>query len=170
MEKASLTPRQFESVEHLQQRPGFLLRRAHQISVAIFEKECAAVELTPAQYGVLNVLGNSSGIDQSRLSRSLGLDRVTVLRVAKGLEARGLISREPCAEDARRLSLSLTQEGRALLEQAQPAVRKAFESLASPFSARELDALTRLLNKLCTGLAEEARAEMDCLVDEEGER
>src|SRR5690606_5889508 len=107
MENASLTSQQFESIEHLQQRPGFLLRRAHQISVAIFEKECAAVELTPAQYGVLNVLGNSSGIDQSRLSRALGLDRVTVLRVAKGLEARGLISRQPSPEDARRLSLAL---------------------------------------------------------------
>jgi len=168
MEKAPLTSTQFESIEHLQQRPGFLLRRAHQISVAIFEKECSSVELTPAQYGVLNVLGNSSGIDQSSLSRSLGLDRVTVLRVAKGLEARGLILREPCAEDARRLSLALTQEGRAVLEQAQPAVRKAFESLVSPLSSRELDTLTRLLNKLCTGLAGEARAEMDCLAGEKG--
>ena len=38
------------------QRPGFLLRRAHQISTAIFERSCAHLGLTPAQYGVLSVL------------------------------------------------------------------------------------------------------------------
>nr|MBF0682200.1 MarR family transcriptional regulator [Pseudomonas sp.] len=162
MEKSSVASRRFESVEHLQQRPGFLLRRAHQISVAIFEKECAAVDLTPAQYGVLNVLGNSQGIDQSQLSRSLGLDRVTVLRVAKGLEARGLISRQPSQQDARRLSLSLTAQGETLLERAQPSVKTAFEALMSPFSAEELQTLTCLLNKLCTSLAGHARAEMEC--------
>lgn len=63
--------------------------------MAIFEKECAQVALTPAQYGVLYTLGYAPGIDQSTLSRALGLDRVTILRVAKGLEGRGLIVRQP---------------------------------------------------------------------------
>ena len=44
-------------------RPGFLLRRAHQISAAVFEDECKSVGLTPAQFGVLTVLHSSPGLD-----------------------------------------------------------------------------------------------------------
>src|SRR5256885_12122509 len=33
----------------LYQRPGFLLRRAHQISVGIFEEQCRPLGLTPPQ-------------------------------------------------------------------------------------------------------------------------
>ena len=160
MKHAPPAAAEFESLAHLYQRPGFLLRRAHQISVAIFEKECAEVELTPAQYGVLNVLANSHGIDQSALSRALGLDRVTVLRVAKGLESRGLISRTVAQEDGRRLALALTDSGEAVFRSAQAPVKNAFKRLTSALDAQELENLNRLLNKLCTSLASEARAEM----------
>ena len=146
--------------EDLYQRPGFLLRRAHQISVAIFEKEAADVALTPAQYGVLYTLGHAPGIDQSTLSRALGMDRVTVLRVAKGLESRGLIVRQPGQSDGRRLSLALTDEGQALLRTAQDAADKAVRRLTSPLSAAEQRTLNRLLNKLCATLDTDARAEM----------
>ena len=66
------------------QRPGFLLRRAHQISAAIFEAACADLELTQAQYGALTVLASEPGIDQTRLARALAFDKVTVLRVLRG--------------------------------------------------------------------------------------
>ena len=72
-------------LSRLYARPGFLLRRAHQISAAVFEDECRAVGLTPAQFGVLTVLRASPGMDQSSLARALGFDKVTVLRVLRGL-------------------------------------------------------------------------------------
>ena len=62
------------------QRPGFLLRRAHQISAAIFENACTPIGLTQAQYGALTVLASEPHIDQSRLARALAFDKVTVLR------------------------------------------------------------------------------------------
>ena len=77
-----------QSLARLYARPGFLLRRAHQISAAVFEDECRNVGLTPAQFGVLTVLQASPGLDQSSLARALGFDKVTVLRVLRGLEAR----------------------------------------------------------------------------------
>ena len=72
------------------QRPGFLLRRAHQISAAIFENACADLGLTQAQYGALVVLASQPDIDQSSLGRAMGFDKVTILRVLRGLEERGL--------------------------------------------------------------------------------
>src|SRR5690606_697398 len=92
-------------------RPGFLLRRAHQISAAVFEDECRSVGLTPAQFGVLSVLRASPGLDQSSLARALGFDKVTVLRVLRGLETRGLIARAPAPANRRNLSISLSEAG-----------------------------------------------------------
>ncbi len=143
----------------LYQRPGFLLRRAHRISVAIFERECAELGLTPAQFGTLYVLHHAPGIDQSTLSRALGLDRVTILRVARGLESRGLLARHT-HPPGRRLSLMLTAQGQALFAQARPLAQHAVQRLASPLEPDEQQTLTRLLNKLCDALESDARAEV----------
>ena len=83
------------SLSRLYARPGFLLRRAHQISAAVFEDECRDLALTPAQFGVLTILKAHPGLGQSSLARALGFDKVTVLRVLRGLETRGFVSRAP---------------------------------------------------------------------------
>ena len=62
------------SLSRLYARPGFLLRRAHQISAAVFEDECRALAITPAQFGVMTVLGAHPCMDQSSLARALGFD------------------------------------------------------------------------------------------------
>src|SRR5205085_10535576 len=103
------------SLSRLYARPGFLLRRAHQISAAVFEDACRELALTPAQFGVLTVLQSHPGLGQSSLARALGFDKVTVLRVLRGLEARGLVAREPAEDNRRNVSVSLTGEGDRLL-------------------------------------------------------
>ena len=102
-----------DNLLRLYSRPGFLLRRAHQISAAVFEDECRLVGLTPAQFGVLMILRASPGLDQSSLSRSLGFDKVTVLRVLRGLEERRLVERSIAEGNRRKLSLRLTTAGLA---------------------------------------------------------
>src|SRR6188472_3297721 len=89
------------SLSRLYARPGFLLRRAHQISAAVFEDECRELALTPAQFGVLTVLRSHPGLGQSSLARALGFDKVTVLRVLRGLETRGFVARAPAAGNKR---------------------------------------------------------------------
>ena len=145
-------------LEQLYRRPGFLLRRAHQLSVGIFEEECRAAGLTPAQYGVLIVLASAGGIDQSTVSRALGFDRVTTLRVVRGLLSRGLVSRAPSEVHGRRLALALTAQGKQLLSQAKAPAERAFQRLLEPLAAAERKALMALLHKLCAGLEPVARA------------
>jgi DNA-binding MarR family transcriptional regulator len=145
-------------VARLYARPGFLLRRAHQISVAIFEGECADVGLTPAQYGTLTVLKSLPGIDQTRLARAQGFDKVTMLRVLRGLEARGLVVRQPSPENRRNLSIVLSDDGARLLETARRPVERAYKRLMEPLSAAQQAQLLKLLNLLCEGLEHEARA------------
>jgi DNA-binding MarR family transcriptional regulator len=139
-------------------RPGFLLRRAHQISAAVFEDECRSVGLTPAQFGVLTVLRASPGLDQSRLARALGFDKVTVLRVLRGLEERGLVHRSPALENRRNLAVVLTPIGDKLLEKSKKPAERASQRLMEPLSPEQQLQLIALLQQLTEGLEDHARA------------
>ena len=141
-----------DPLRKLYRRPGFLLRRAHQLSVAIFEAACQALALTPAQFGVLTVVSQSQDIDQSTLSRALGFDRVTTLHVVRLLTQRGLLVRERCERDGRWLRLMLTAVGAATLTEAQACADSAHDHLLAPLAPAEQDQLIALLSQLCAGL------------------
>lgn len=142
----------------LYQRPGFLLRRTHQISAAVFESACAEVGLTPAQYGVLTVLAAEPGLDQTRLARALAFDKVTVMRVLKGLEERRLVLRERSSVSRRQMTVSLTPQGQEVLQAAREPAERAYQRLLSPLSPAQRSQLIELLQTLTDGLADEARA------------
>ena len=139
-------------------RPGFLLRRAHQISAAVFEDECRELALTPAQFGVLTVLKAHPGLGQSSLARALGFDKVTVLRVLRGLEKRGMVTRAPASGNKRNVSVALTPRGSALLTQAQKPAEKAYRRLLAPLDKAQQAELIALLQLLTGELEDDARA------------
>jgi DNA-binding MarR family transcriptional regulator len=139
-------------------RPGFLLRRAHQISAAVFEDECRELGLTPAQFGVLTVLRTHPGLGQSSLARALGFDKVTVLRVLRGLEARGLVERGPAPDNKRNMCVNLTEQGRAVLQQAQRPAERAYKRLLAPLDKDQQAQLIHLLQLLTGELEDDARA------------
>jgi MarR family transcriptional regulator, lower aerobic nicotinate degradation pathway regulator len=146
------------SLSRLYARPGFLLRRAHQISAAVFENECRDLALTPAQFGVLTVLKAHPGLGQSSLARALGFDKVTVLRVLRGLEARGLVARNPAPDNKRNVSVALTAEGSAVLAQAQKPAERAYKRLLAPLDRAQQAQLVELLQLLTGELEDDARA------------
>jgi DNA-binding MarR family transcriptional regulator len=148
----------FQRLQPMYARPGFLLRRAHQISAAVFEFHTAALGLTQAQYGTMTVLANEPGLDQTRLARALAFDKVTVLRVVRGLSDRGLVRRAPSVQSRRQLALDLTEQGWAVLNAAQSLAGAAHQQLVGPLDAKEAKELVRLLQKLNSGLADSARA------------
>jgi DNA-binding MarR family transcriptional regulator len=146
------------NLSRLYARPGFLLRRAHQISAAVFEDECSDVGLTPAQFGVLTVLGAQPGMGQSSLARALGFDKVTVLRVLRGLEGRALLARTPTTANRRNISVALTPAGAQLLELAQKPAETAYRRLMAPLDREQQAQLLELLQVLTGELESDARA------------
>lgn len=67
------------------------------------------------------------------------------------LEAGGLVSRHPHAEDGRGRIVELTPAGRALIDEIYPTHLALEESLLAPLSAGERAELERMLRKLITG-------------------
>ena len=146
------------TLSRLYARPGFLLRRAHQISAAVFEDECSELGVTPAQFGVLTVVKAHPGLGQSSLARALGFDKVTVLRVLRGLEARGFVERSTAEDNRRNVCVSLTPAGADLLSRAQRPAERAYKRLMAPLDRAQQEQLIELLQLLTGELEQDARA------------
>ena len=115
------------SLQDMYRRPGFLLKRCHQISMAVFLDECREFSLTQSQYGCLRALEGYPGIDQIALGRLVGLDRSTAGMVIKTLSERGMIERVVNRRDKRRMRLKLSPAGKRLLVEIAPAAARAQE-------------------------------------------
>ena len=138
--------------------PGFHIRRLHQIAVAIFLQETESSGVTPVQYAALQAVVNHPGIDQRTLARSIGLDTSTVAGVVDRLEARGLLQRNASPDDRRVRLLTPTAEGRALLIEVLPAMRRAQQRILEPLPAAQQREFMRMLRTLVTANNELSRA------------
>jgi len=81
-----------------------------------------ALGLTYPQYLVLNVLGESAqgeegGATIGGIAARLDLESSTVTPLVKRLEAAGLVARRRGLEDERKVEVTMTEAGRALLGQ-----------------------------------------------------
>ena len=135
-------------LEDLHVLPGHLIRRAQQIAVAIFIEECAAYDLTPVQFAALVAIRGSEGIDATRLSALVALDRSTLGNVLDRLETRGLVIRYASADDKRVKLLKISPTGRALVKRSQAAALRAQERILAPLQPKDRDTLMRLLSQL----------------------
>lgn len=135
------------SLRDLYVRPGFLLKRCHQVSAAIFLEECREYALTPSQYGALRVLQSFPGIDQVALGRLTGLDRSTTGLVVQLCLARGLIERAVNIGDKRRMHLRLAAKGKQMLRDIAPAAQRARERVLDGLPPGERRLFLRLLER-----------------------
>jgi DNA-binding MarR family transcriptional regulator len=123
--------------ELLWARPGFLVRRLHQIHVAMFFEECKSQSITPVQYGVLTALSARPGLDQTSLAQEVGLDRSTTADVVKRLAERGLIERQPHPTDRRARQVNLTAEGKKMVKSLRIDMARAQERMLEPLQPAE---------------------------------
>jgi DNA-binding MarR family transcriptional regulator len=139
-----------QSAFDLASRPGFLIRRLHQIHAALFMQECAAFKVTPVQYSLMTAIAEQPGLEQARLAHEIGVDRTTLANVVARLEARGLLRRTTTKTDRRLKRVNLTANGKRLLEQMrQPAQRahvRTIEALPPAERTVFLHALAHLVD------------------------
>jgi DNA-binding MarR family transcriptional regulator len=134
-----------------QHAPGHLIRRAHQLAVAIFMEEAGDFDLTPVQFAILNALIEDPGEDQVTLAAKVAFDAATFGSVIGRLETKGWVRREPDAKDRRRKLLWVTAEGERAAAEAKRSVSKAQARILAPLQAAERQQLVALLGKLVTG-------------------
>lgn len=129
-------------------RPGYLIRRLHQIHVALFLEELRDSGLTPVQYGLLTALNFRGELDQGSLAEELGLDRTSTAEVLKRLERRKLVTRKPNPRDRRARLARITPRGRSLTAAMFSGMQRAQDRMCAPLSQKERDVFMATLARL----------------------
>jgi len=129
-------------------RPGFVIRRLHQIHMGLFIAEVGAFNITPVQYSLLTTLVEHNEIEQTDLCMEIGLERTSVSEILPRLEARGLLSRKPSALDRRVKLVKITRKGRNLLRRIEPAARRAHDRTIEAIAPEERNHLLMQLVRL----------------------
>jgi hypothetical protein len=69
-----------KSKDQIQEMPGHLFRRLHQIAVAKFALETDAHKITPVQWAILQATHDNPGLDQSTLARQIASIALCLLK------------------------------------------------------------------------------------------
>jgi len=121
-------------------RPGFLIRRLHQIHTWLFTEETQGFNITAVQYSLLTALAEHGQMDQNTLALEIGLERSSVAEVLPRLEERGLLERTPSPYDGRVKLVKLSRKARLLVKRMDAAVQRAHDRTidALPAAEREM--------------------------------
>ncbi|WP_159591605.1 bifunctional helix-turn-helix transcriptional regulator/GNAT family N-acetyltransferase [Chelativorans xinjiangense] len=125
--------------------------------IGVLEEGMYKSEFSLTEARVLFELAHRDRLTASVLGNDLGLDAGYLSRMLKKFERRGLLKRQPSAEDARQSHLELTEEGRRAFEPLDRAARDLVEALLAPLSAADRETLTaamRTVERLLGAAAE----------------
>ena len=119
--------------------------------------------LSAADYDVLSTLSEKpDGCWRARdLAAQLLWSTSRLAHHVGRMEQRGLVARQPCADDARGALISLTEQGRVTLRKAAPPhVASVRRHMIDLLTAEEVAALDAIAGKVITHLAGEVPAEL----------
>ncbi|MET7383902.1 MarR family winged helix-turn-helix transcriptional regulator [Streptomyces sp. NPDC005529] len=116
--------------------PGFLVWRLSMKWRVAVDRAVSPLGLTHAQYSlVASLYGmHHDGVrpSQRRLADHTGLEPLYVSKLARSLEAAGIVDRTRDPADPRAVQLSLTEEGREITRRAITVVQCLLEQLLAP--------------------------------------
>lgn len=105
-----------------------------------------AIDLTYPQYLVMMVLWEKDSVSVNEIGQRLHLDSGTLTPLLKRLEQKQLLKRERSMEDERRVTITLTEKGNALQQQAKAIPKKMAECIV--ITEEEMTVLRHLINRL----------------------
>ncbi|MDO3700681.1 MarR family transcriptional regulator [Micromonospora sp. C28SCA-DRY-2] len=135
-------PEPLRAVEH---ELTVLLRRGRAVSWEIARE--VHPNLEPNAYGLLLWLRRCDSIRLTDLAARLGIGKGTLSRQINGLEALGLVRRDPDPTDRRAAQLSLTDQGRQRFDAARSARLRQFRRTLEDWPARDVEEFARLLSR-----------------------
>lgn len=136
-------PEPLRTVEH---ELTALLRRGRTVSWGVVRE--VHPHLEPNTYGLLLWLRRSGPTRLTDLAARLGVGKGTLSRQIRGLEALGLVDREPDPVDRRSARLRLTEEGQRRFDAARGTRVDELRRALADWSPQEVAEFGRLLRRL----------------------
>lgn len=136
---------------HFSDQIGHLLRRAYQRHVAIFQQAIPDSQLTAAQFVTLCAVRERGSCSLNEIVKATAIDQATIRGVVERLKARGLIDVAADPSDGRKVLVTPTAEGTALIERTVPFAHQISEETFASFNPAERLAIVYLLRKMVNG-------------------
>ncbi|NKC32137.1 MarR family winged helix-turn-helix transcriptional regulator [Falsiroseomonas selenitidurans] len=135
----------------LEDKLGFWLRLAQQVSFDTLHRMLGPLNLTPGRLGVLLLIEANPDIRQAVLAEALRIKPSNLTVLLAALEAEGLIRRAEEAGNRRANRLRLTTAGRALLKRGAAAEAEVEKELAEGLDPAGRAALLAALRHIARG-------------------
>lgn len=97
---------------------------------------------------IVRGIGKSPGLPPRELAAQLHLDSGTISAALRRLEAKGILERRPDAHDRRRVTIGLTERGRALDRPTARTIESAVERLLDTVDPSDIESAKRVLDEL----------------------
>ncbi|HEX7419666.1 MAG TPA: MarR family transcriptional regulator [Thermoanaerobaculia bacterium] len=113
----------------------------------LFEK----ANITPQQWAVLSTIGDAP-MNLASVARKLAVSKQNMTGMMSRLEQLGLVERSVDPRDLRSSRVQLTRRGRGVIEKLAPAYTEWQKDLGREIGERDLQTLTRVINRLIAQL------------------
>ncbi|APZ42208.1 MarR family winged helix-turn-helix transcriptional regulator [Acidihalobacter ferrooxydans] len=135
-----------------------LIRHVHSEGQDMLNAQLRPFGLCYSEYGILMMLYSNAGhgINPSELSVASGEKGANLTRICNALFKRGLIDRVPSLEDRRKVVLSLSTQGEALIERLLPVISAESEQHLNGFGTDDLAQLEDLLKRMLENMEQHA--------------
>ncbi|MFT3666748.1 MarR family winged helix-turn-helix transcriptional regulator [Piscinibacter sp.] len=128
--------------------PAFLTWIANKLSRGASQSYLAAFDVGIETWRCLVLLAIDGSISAQQVSRVVGMDKASVSRCFKSMQAKGLITMSLDADDGRLRIATLTKKGRALHDQIRGIALERERAFLSVLNADEVETLIGLLKRL----------------------
>ncbi len=118
-------------------------------------------DITVPQLRTLTFLSRNPGASLSDVAEHIGLTLPTVSKMIDRLEAQRMIARQDCADDRRRVQLSLTKTGQLVLSRAAAATQERLARLLAVLGPDDVATIVQAMHFLRVAVSSENGAPGD---------
>ncbi len=127
---------------------GFLLWDANRSMCREFSDRIAQHGVTLGLWPFLRALWDDDGLTQRELSEKVRMKGPTTVAALNKLEDKGLVRRESNKNDARKINVFLTSEGRKIYRRVMPDVEAVNKQMLNQLSAAEQKTFRDLIKRV----------------------
>jgi DNA-binding MarR family transcriptional regulator len=133
---------------YLESLIGYNARRAALAVIGEFLEQMAIYDLKPVEFSVMSVVVHNPGVTSRQLCAALNILPPNLVGLIQILETRGLIERKPHPHDGRAVGIHPTDEGEALMMQAEVTAKELEMNVGSKLTPNQVQTLVTLLQKI----------------------
>jgi len=126
---------------------GYFLRRLQVQVFQDFIRSLGSLDIRPAQYSVLILIGANPGRSQAEIGKALNIERAALTKMLHELEDRGWLERHDSIRDARSHALFLSRDGEKTLARAKALAQEHEQRMEEQLGAKRRDTLMELLRE-----------------------